>query len=163
MTSDVCDVVTERIVLGEPLGELEEHARTCERCTRAVALPVELASHRADPGAGFSARIAVGARRRLVQRKRRRVATATVATTAAIALGAFAVTRSADETAPIENTAAIEMPRVDPDPATKHDDEDVRELVSLARTDRSIHLSAHWSRIEKPLAPYRALVKGVTP
>jgi hypothetical protein len=47
------------------------------------------------------------------------------------------------------------------DPA--HDD-DVKALLRLADVDRSSHYSARWRDIEKPLAPYRALVKElVTP
>ena len=64
--SSTCDRVAERIALGEPLDDVSEHAATCERCRRLVALPVELgATHReADPGLGFSARMTAGAQHR---------------------------------------------------------------------------------------------------
>src|SRR5205823_3266558 len=54
-----CDVVAERVALGEPLGDAAEHAERCPKCRRLVALPAELgATHRElDPGLGFSARM----------------------------------------------------------------------------------------------------------
>jgi len=39
--------------------------------------------------------------------------------------------------------------------------EDVRALVQLADTNRSRKLSATWGRIERPLAAYRTVFKGV--
>jgi hypothetical protein len=166
MTREVCDIITERVALGEPLAEHEAHARDCARCKRLVALPVEIgAAEPADPGAGFSARIIVGAQRRLVARKRARVGVGAVAAAATVAFGVFAVTREPDRAEPpppsIKQPAAEQMQV--PPPSSEHGDADVRELVKLADVDRSSHVSAHWARIEKPLAPYRALVKGVTP
>jgi hypothetical protein len=50
------------------------------------------------------------------------------------------------------------------DDAPKPDvDEDVKFLVKMARAERNAHVSARWGRIEKPLAAYKHLVKGVTP
>ena len=34
-----CDSVAERIALGETLGELTEHAASCERCQGMIDLP----------------------------------------------------------------------------------------------------------------------------
>ena len=73
--SSTCDIVAERVALGEPLGDAADHAASCERCKRLVALPVELgAMHReAEPGMGFSARMTAGAQHRIVVRRRRRL------------------------------------------------------------------------------------------
>jgi hypothetical protein len=184
MTREVCDVVVERVALGEPLGDAATHAASCARCRRLAALPVELAgARRADPGAGFSARIAVGARRRLVQRKRRKLAGGSLAIAATLAIGVFAATHaSSSDVAPAPGATTMptlaatttppQVPAIDrgtqlqPTPTAagdRHVDPEVRELVRLAHTERSHHASAHWARIEKPLAPYRALAKGVTP
>ena len=65
------------------------------------------------------------------------------------------------------------LPAVDPvvhkDPWNPHEpgavDQDVRALVHLAvNAERARHTSARWGRIEKSLAPYRAMaVKGTEP
>jgi hypothetical protein len=173
--SDPCEVVVERVALGEPLGDLAEHAASCVKCRRIAALPIELgATHRdSDPGVGFSARMTAGAQRRIVVRQRRRVAGGIAAAAAVVALGAFALTR---EPAP-ERLAETPDQRETPAPAAEdpnkpdpwedndHDrvdiDEDVAALVRLANTDRSRKISAHWRRIERPLEPYRIVLKGV--
>src|SRR5690606_16773083 len=96
--SSTCDQVAERVALGEPLGEVGEHAATCERCKRLVALPVELgAVHRdVDPGLGFSARMTAGAQHRILVRRRRRIAAMSAAAVAATALGVFVMMREPD-------------------------------------------------------------------
>ena len=164
MTREVCDVVAERVALGEPLGDAAAHAASCARCTALAALPVELArGGRVEPGAGFTARMTIGARRRLVVRKRRRVATGTLAAIAAAVLGVFAATRSPgtpDAPAVATHPTSPTPPAPSGEPAAP---DEIRELVRIADVDHSRHLSAHWARIEAPLAPYRAFVKGVTP
>ena len=180
--SSTCDQVAERVALGEPLGEVGEHAATCERCKRLVALPVELgAVHRdVDPGLGFSARMTAGAQHRIVVRRRRRIAAMSAAAVAATTLGVFLFTREPDR-APIATNPpaptnpphevqqpaadlADDMPGEDPWDTGDRDevDDDVRALVQLADTKRSSRLSANWHRIERPLAPYRTLLRGVS-
>jgi hypothetical protein len=173
--SSTCDQVAERVALGEPLGDVGEHAATCERCKRLVALPVELgATHReVDPGLGFSARMTAGAQHRIVVRRRRRIAGMAAAAVAASTLGVFVLTREPEQRSlatnppvqPDQNQAA-EVPQ-QPDPWDHNNepddvDDDVRALVQLANTDRSSRLSADWGRIGKPLAPYRTLLRGVS-
>ena len=53
-----CDVVAERIALAEPLGDVADHAASCERCRRIATLPAEIAAvpREVDPGIGFTAR-----------------------------------------------------------------------------------------------------------
>lgn len=177
--SDPCEVVVERVALGEPLGDLAEHAKGCEKCRRIAALPAELgATHRdSDPGLGFSARMTAGAQHRIVVRKRRRVAGALAAAVAVTTLAAFALTR---EPAPQKLARTPETPET-PETPKEHDqpaahdreqdpwqeadrdvaDEDVRALVELADTNRARKLSAKWRRIERPLAAYRIVFKGV--
>jgi hypothetical protein len=180
MTS-TCDLVTERIALGEPLGELAEHAASCSRCQRLVALPVELgkAHHVVDPGIGFAARMTAGAQRRIVVRQRRRVVGGLAAASLVAVLGVFAVThepRSTVATTPDRDPDPDHRPATNPTPDRNHHDRDpwkprdhhavdpdVASLVHLANVDRASHLSARWHRIEKSLAPYAALLKETTP
>lgn len=171
--SDPCEVVVERVALGEPLGDLAEHAKECAKCRRIAALPTELgATHRdSEPGLGFSARMTAGAQHRIVVRKRRRVAGALAAAVAVTSLAAFALTRepasqklaeTPDRPDRHDQPAADDR---DEDPWEEPDrdaaDEDVRALVKLADTSRSRKLSAKWRRIERPLAAYSIVFKGV--
>ena len=169
-----CDVVAERVALGEPLGDAGEHAERCPKCRRLVALPAELgATHKElDPGLGFSARMTAGAQHRVDVRRRKRIAAGMAAVVAAAAVAAVIVTRT-----PSAPTLATNPPDPTQQPATAtHDenkndpwkdksdvDEDVRALVQLADTDGARHTTARWKRIEQPLAPYRALLQGVEP
>jgi hypothetical protein len=174
--SRTCDLVAERIALGEPLGEAGEHAATCERCKRLVALPIELGvTHReVDPGLGFSARMTAGAQHRIVVRRRRRVAGMAAAAVAAATLGVFVFTREPAPDPQVAQVPAHEAPSQlgtgrpeHPDPwdtgqQPDEDDDDLRALVQLADTDRARRLSADWGHITKPVAPYRALLRGVS-
>jgi hypothetical protein len=174
--SDPCELVVERVALGEPLGDLAEHAQGCAKCRRIAALPTEIgATHRdSDPGVGFTARMTAGAQHRIVVRKRRRVAGVVAAAALVTMVGAFALTR---DPAPAKLARTPETPDQrdnvptpaaddhKPDPWQESDepaaDEDVRALVQLANTHRSRKLSAKWRRIERPLAAYRIVFKGV--
>ena len=172
--SSTCEIVAERIALGEPLGDAGEHAATCERCRRLVALPVELGvTHReVDPGLGFSARMTAGAQHRIVVRRRRRIAGMAAAAVAVATLGVFAFTREPAVESQPEIAAAPQQPSPtqaggarDPwDTSEQPDevDEDLRALVQLADTDRASRISADWGDITSPVAPYRALLRGVS-
>lgn len=171
-----CEVVAERVALGEPLGDAGEHAERCPKCRRLVALPTELGATKreADPGIGFAARMTAGAQHRFVVRRRRRIAASLAVAVAAMSLGVWFVART-----PQSTQLAVTPDKHETLPATgtnkdheKHDpwqpddrevDDDVAALVRLADTDRANHASAHWKRIEKPLQPYRALLQGVEP
>ena len=170
-----CDTVAERIALGEPLDELAEHAAGCARCRGLVALPAELATlHRdADPGLGFTSRMTAGAQQRLAARRRRRIAAGMCGMVAAAALAVLVVTRTPAAGPGAQPAPAQPMPAAldttshhakpdpwkDPAPAV---DPDVRSLLHLAHAARVRH-HARWSHLEAPLAPYRALLQGVTP
>lgn len=177
--NEKCDIVAERVALGEPLGDAADHAASCSRCRRLAALPAELGKthSEADPGLGFSARMTAGAQHRVTVRRRRRLAAGLATAVAATTLGVFMFTRE-----PAQTPVAVTPPSPTKDqPAAqdhqKHDqpdpwkdpsespsaDDDVRALVHLANVEHSAHLSARWSRIEKSLRPYRALVKGTEP
>jgi hypothetical protein len=174
MSGTTCDQVAERVALGEPLGEAGEHAASCERCKRLVALPVELGAthHDADPGLGFTARMTAGAQHRIGVRRRRRVAAGLAAAVAATTLGVFAMTREPQPQTVVETPArfdqlpAIERNQPDPwnadDGATPdEDDDDMRMLVQLSDTDRAMRVTADWDDINEPLAPYNALLRTV--
>jgi hypothetical protein len=119
----------------------------------------------ADPGLGFTARMTSGAQHLLVARQRRRIVTAAVSAAAAASLLTFALTRKPDnatQTAqPAIETGSNKNPEEVADPGDETDD--LRALVRLADTDRSAEYSADWGAIEKPLAPYATVVKGVEP
>ena len=171
-----CDVVAERVALGEPLGDAADHAERCPKCRRLVALPTELgATHReADPGLGFAARMTAGAQHRVVVRRRRRIAAGMAAVVAAAAMSVFVLTRTPDAPQLATNPETHQpQPAVAPPDKDKNDpwnpdkasdvDEDVRALVQLADTDGASRTTAHWKQIQKPLDPYRALLQGVEP
>ncbi|HEX2688892.1 MAG TPA: hypothetical protein VHN14_19850 [Kofleriaceae bacterium] len=176
MTYSLCDHVAERLALGGPLGELAEHVATCPNCNPLVAASETLSAiHRdVDPGLGFSARMTIGAQHRIAARRRRRLAAGLATTVATGAFGVFLVTRSPDvphtptrdQAGPTTSTPAKSL-ETDPDPndqsPTTADDADLAALVQFADVDRSSRLSAKWAHIKKPLAPYKKLVKGVTP
>lgn len=160
MTS-TCDAVAERVALGEPLAELDEHVSSCEGCQRLVAMPTQLGAirHSVDPGLGFSARMTVGAQQRLVARRRRRIAAGLAATVAAGMIGVFAITREPEHQQQAQ-MPAVELPT---DELTTFDEPEIRFVLEVADTKRSSRLSAHWSRIQRPLAPYKQLTEGETP
>ena len=167
----LCNIVAERIALGEPLGDAAEHAKTCARCRRVTALPTELSAvhSETDPGIGFAARMTAGAQKRIVVRHRRRVAATLAACMAATGLGVVLFTRHNEEP-----TVAVTEPHLDDAnkaaTETQHQekpdqtpvDKEAKDLLFLARAARHSH-SAHWREIEKPLAPYKHLIKGITP
>jgi hypothetical protein len=176
MKTSNCDRVAERVVLGEELGDLAEHAATCAKCKTLVALPEGLGatSRDVDPGMGFSSRMTAGARHRIVVRRRQRYAAGAGVVLAAAASLMFVVMREPEPSSvayvPVE--LLPQLPAIEPvthkaDPWKPHEpgkvDEDVRALVHLANVDRSRHISARWGRIEKSLAPYSAVLKGTEP
>lgn len=167
-TTQICDSVAERVALGQALGELAEHAEGCARCRRTVDMPAALTgTHRdVDPGLGFTARMTIGARHRLGVRRRRRIAAGLAATVAAGVIGVIAVTRSPEapsHAVATDTRPAPTDPTPDPTPDPAAVDDDLAALVRLADTDRSSRLSARWRDIERPLSPYRKMLRGVTP
>lgn len=162
--SSPCDVVAERVALGEPLGDVADHAATCAKCRRIAALPAELGvvTSEADPGLGFTARMTSGAQHLLVARQRRRIVTAAVSAAAAASLLTFALTRKPESSTQSAQPALDTGSQQEPEQVAD-DEDDLRALVKLADTDRSAEYSADWGAIERPLAPYATLVKGVEP
>jgi hypothetical protein len=163
MTRLVCDDVAERVALGESLAELAEHAATCTTCQPLVAMATRLAAarHDVDPGLGFSARMTVGAQHRIAVRRRRRLAVGFAATVAASSLGVFVVTRAPQAE---HSQLGVAPPQPAHEPAEQPlGDDDLAALVQLADVDQARHLSARWGHIERPLAPYRTLIRRVTP
>ncbi|MBA3542054.1 MAG: hypothetical protein H0T79_20730 [Deltaproteobacteria bacterium] len=163
MSIHPCDLVAERVALGEPLDTLAEHAATCVPCSALVATAGRLGQtrHPVDPGLGFAARMTVAAQQRIGIRRRRRIAGGVGLSVAALGIGMVMVTRTPDVGPPAPSpvvkltTDPVEEPAPDP---TSNDD--LRALVRFADVDHSASISARWGRIQKPLKPYRALVKG---
>jgi len=175
MTLSLCDQVTERVALGDSLGELAEHAAACPSCQRLALVSKQLGQlgrvgtmhHEVDPGLGFSARMTIGAQHRIAVRRRRKLAAGLAATVATGAFGVFLVTRTPEPQTPLVAIKIPEPPAPEPNPKdnapTAATDADLATLVDLADVDRSSRISAKWARIKKPLAPYKKLLKGVTP
>jgi len=168
MTLSQCDQITERLALGESLGELAEHAATCSSCQHVIAMSSRLGAthHAVDPGLGFSARMTIGAQHRLAVRRRRRLAAGLAATVATGALSVLFVTRTPGVPLP---TAAVELPHrgssdaPTQEPPSAAGDDDLATLAQFADVDRASRLSAQWPRIKKPLAAYKKLLKEVAP
>jgi len=162
-----CDSVAELVATGEPLGELAEHAASCPRCQRVVAMPARLATARReiDPGLGFSARMIVGAQHRITARKRRRLAASLAAVTCASAFGVFVVTRTPHHEQLVNNPSLIGTApqHSSEEPLEPLGDADLETLVNFADTPRAMNVHAPWRQIEAPLKPYMKLVKGETP
>lgn len=170
MTESMCDRVAERLALGEPLGDLSEHVPGCASCQGLVTVSGQLAAthHAVDPGLGFSARMTVGAQHRIGVRRRRRLAAGLAVSVATGMFGVFLVAHH--PTAPDGPQPTVQNPppeperRPEPAPSlTPASDEDLAALAQLADVDHASRLSADWDFIEKPLAPYKKLVKGDVP
>jgi len=179
MTSP-CDLVAERLALGEPLGaDGEAHVAACPACARLVRVPRLVAATARDPepGPGFSSRMQVGARATLGARRRNRILSVAAAAAAACVVGGWAMTRSGGATtAPTHDVAAMDpwAPRQpitmkdhergdtagsDHDAVgTTPDDAMTVRLVHLADVDGALGAHAPWGRIAAPLAPYRFLL-----
>ena len=157
-----CEEVAERLALGESLAPLDEHLAGCAGCRQLVEMPRRIGAARqaVDPGLGFSARITAGAQHLIGVRRRRRVAAGLAATVAAGALGVFFVTREPDAPRPAVSRQEPK-PEHDDAPPVPVGEADLKVLVNLADTRRSLRLSANWKGIEKPLAAYRKLVREV--
>jgi hypothetical protein len=168
MSEPNCDLVAERLALGEPLGELDAHTASCERCTRLCALPVRLANtgHAADPGIGFSSRVTAGAQHRITVRRRNRIVGTSLMSMAAAAMLVLVATHHAEDPG-----VAFQMPSLvkykpavmQPQHEQREVDPDVRALVDIADVDRDLHVHTHWGRIEKPLRAYKAVLEGNQP
>jgi hypothetical protein len=167
MTESMCDQVAERLALGEPLGDLSGHVSSCASCQGLVTVSGQLAAtrHAVDPGLGFSARMTVGAQHRLGVRRRRRLAAGLAATVATGMFGVFLAAHdpAASHDAPQPTVQKTPPERPDPSPSEPATDDDLAALAQLADVDHASHLSADWRRIQKPLAPYKKLLKGVVP
>ncbi|HEX3766445.1 MAG TPA: hypothetical protein VHW23_47455 [Kofleriaceae bacterium] len=163
----MCDRVAERLALGEPLGDLSEHVSGCASCQGLVTVSSRLAAthHAVDPGLGFSSRMTVGAQHRLSVRRRRRLAAGLAATVATGMLGVFVVAHDPrhEQTAQINPPAPVAEPPGKQSPGEPATDDDLAALAQLADVDHASQLSADWHRIEKPVAPYKKLLKGAVP
>jgi len=162
-----CDLVAERVALGDALGEYTDHVETCDACRDLVATAAQLGATRAgtEPGVGFAARMTVGAQHRFDQRRRRRMMAGVGGAVAAAAFGVFIVTRTPASTAPDRPLPALATGDHDRQPKPEPEDpqanaDALRTLVRLSDVDHNRHVSARWGHIERPLAPYRAILKG---
>jgi hypothetical protein len=168
MTPTLHDQVAERLALGEPLGDLAGHAATCPSCQQLIGVSSQLSATRSavDPGLGFSARMTAGAQHRVAARRHRRLAVGLAASVASGAFGVFLVTHTATERPYVQAPPMVAHQPDTPDraePAEPASDDELTALVGFADVERSARAAAHWGHIEKPLAAYRKLLKGVEP
>jgi hypothetical protein len=162
-----CDVVIERLALGEPIGDVEDHVATCPACSRLIALPrlVAASAHAAEPNPGFAIRTAAGARAKLVTRRRNRIATNAIAAIAAVALGVWALRTPIEPTLQMQgmHTAPSPLEPIHnsdrtPDDLTLTDEEIGAELGRISDFDRVLAPSPRWDDAEAPLHGYRLIV-----
>jgi hypothetical protein len=175
-----CDLVAERLAVGEPLGaDGDAHVAACPACARLVRLPgmVAATAREPEPGPGFAARMQVGARAELAARHRTRVAALTLATAAAVLLVGVFVTRRHHDDAQPGTMARYSTPQPISTSSEHHtqpvhdrataataavpDDRFAARLVRISDIDDALAPSPAWHRIEAPLAPYRELLDNV--
>jgi len=160
-----CDLVTERIALGEPLGDLDAHIATCPECAKLTALPglVAASARAAEPGPGFSSRATVGARHRLAVRRRNRLAATALAAASVLAVGGVAMTHRSEQPQPgamrmVEDPTPLDTSSPEP---TVADQDLAVALARISDVDGAIGPIADWHRIETPLSPYQALLVAI--
>ncbi len=159
--SPACDIVAERIALGEPLGDHADHAATCERCREITSMATSLGAthHAIDPGLGFSARMTVGAQNRITVRRRRRIATTAGVTAAAAAAFAFVVTRPTEPKRAPDADVAVSPLKTDVEAPLPVDDADLAFL--LRDPEATARTTADWNHTTTPLRPYKNLLRGI--
>jgi hypothetical protein len=160
-----CRLVTERLVAGEPLTPEEaDHATRCVDCARLTGVPHLLATvaREPEPVPGFSARMQVGARRRLAQRRRRRAALVSLTAAGVVVAGVLIAARPAERAQPGATQTLIDqepVPRPPPrERAAASPEQLARELVRVADLDGALGAHAPWDDLTDPLTPYRVLL-----
>jgi hypothetical protein len=167
-----CDEVTERLALGEPLGDVEDHVATCPACSRLIALPrlVAASAHAAEPNPGFAIRSTAGARTLLVRRRRNRIIGNGVAAAAVIVLAVWAVRSPAAKIVSKQQSGVSTLPH-NPEPVHANDPTLVtpvtdqvmsRELRTISNFDRVMAPSRQWNDATAPLSRYRFVVQGAS-
>jgi hypothetical protein len=166
-----CEVVTERLALGEPLGDAEDHVATCPACSRLIALPrlVAASAHAAEPNAGFVIRSTTGARTMLARRRRNRILGNGLAAAAAVVLAVWAFQSPVAVDKQPHNAQGVNALPSNPQPVASDDptletpvtDELIgSELVHISDVDRVLAPSRQWRKAEAPLSGYRFVVQG---
>jgi len=166
MTS-LCDLVLERLAVGEPLRDDEAaHVARCVDCARLAGVPRLLAAtaQEPEPAPGFSARMQVGARGRLAARRRNRVALSALAAAAVVLAGIGVFTRPTEKLSEVGAIRTLEEQEPRPQPPSPVErpatttEQVIRDLVYTSDIDRVLEDGADWDEITKPLSPYRAVL-----
>ncbi len=178
-----CEQFADAVISDDDTASFTEHVATCERCQGlaqtaaglgAASGPGQLRAANAEPRMGFSARIAVGAQHRVVQRRRNRfIMTGTGGLAAAAAVTALLISQrhAGTPVQPAANVPTLEQPEptqpdpvVDPAPAVADEDRDnLRALVRWQATadawqqDR-LPSTLNWRGTIKPVAAYQTVL-----
>jgi len=169
-----CEEVTERLALGEPLGDAEDHVATCPACSRLIALPrlVAASAHAAEPNAGFVIRSTTGARTMLGRRRRNRIVGNVAAAAAVILVGVWAVQSPVTvDKKQQQHQVGMRDPSQNPTPVGDNsptldtpvtNDLIGNELVNISDLDRVLAPSRQWRKVESTLSGYRFVVQGAS-
>lgn len=168
-----CDEVTERLALGEPLGDVEDHVATCPACSRLVGLPrlVAASAHAAEPNPGFVIRSTAGARTLMVRRRRNRIIGNGIAAAAVLVLAVWAVRSPIAGGKHKQPSQQVQVPWRNPEPINVPDPtlltpvtNDVigNELETISNFDRVMAPSRQWNAAQAPLSRYRIVVQGAS-
>ena len=161
-----CDLVAERLAVGDPLSaDEQDHATRCVACARLAAMPrlIAAAVTEPEPAPGFSARMTARALDRLKERRRNRLIATTIAAAGVVLAGGFAIARPDHRLGDVGAMRALAElePHPAPPPVAETSERAQRvalDLVRAADVDRSITGEAPWSDVTQPLVPYRALL-----
>jgi hypothetical protein len=151
-----CSLVAGAVATGTPLTDEERaHVEGCPDCAALVAMPSILArsSRGVEPGIGFSARMQVGARARIITRRRRRTTLSVLGAVAAAIVIFFGVQRIRR----VDRAEVAARPAANT-PVTPEESARARDILELTRFDRAMAPAGPWREIKAELDPYRRVL-----
>jgi hypothetical protein len=173
--SKLCERYAEQLISREIDDELTSHAESCARCQSARSADAalqqagthgQLRAASSDPGAGFAARIAVGAQRRLGVRRRNRiiaVSAGSATTLAAVAVLFVSMRHSGNALQqPAISTPTQPTPTAEQPSTTDEDRDNSKALVRWQATADAWQHNRRpslvkWHRIIEPIAAYQTV------
>jgi hypothetical protein len=175
--SKLCDNYAEQLISREINDELTSHVETCARCQSArsadaalqqAGVQGQLRAASNDPGAGFAARIAVGAQRRLGVRRRNRIVAVSAGSATTLAAVAVLFVSMRHNGATLEQPAISTPSKPTPTPIAEQPslvDEDRDNSKALVRWQATADAwqqnrrpsLVKWHRIMEPIAAYQTV------